>query len=387
MTKHIIHVDMDAFFAAVEQRDNPQWRGLPVIVAGSERRGVVSTASYEARVFGVHSAMPTMRARSLCPDGIFVQPQLSKYSAVSKQVFQCFESVTPLIEGLSLDEAFLDITGSIRLLGEPIVIARKLKQAIKLRTQLNCSIGIANNKLLAKLATEMGKPDGLYVIKPEDVRSNLDPLPIGKMWTVGKVSEAKLQSIGIRTVGEAHRADLSILQKVIGNHALVLKRLCAGIDEREVVQERADLSIGAETTVDEDILDLKAAESLLMRLCERVCARARKQSLDCRVVTIKLRKPPFETSTRQKTLADATQTTLEIYAVANELLQRWWAAERNPCLRLLGVSLSKLEPQSCANHLFQNLTVARTDTVMDKINKKFGGISIRRAKSMSKPNE
>ena len=218
---------MDAFYASVEQLDHPEWRGLPVIVGSDSRRGVVATASYEARRFGVRSAMPGVTAKRLCPDGIFVAPRMSRYSEVSAQVFDVLGRVTPEVEGLSLDEAFLDVGASLRLFGSLTEIGTLLKREVLAATGLRCSVGMAHNKLLAKLATELGKPDGLYHLLPERVHETLDPLPVGRLWTVGKVAEARLAAHRIATIGQLRRASRALLGQLFGSHGAELARLAA----------------------------------------------------------------------------------------------------------------------------------------------------------------
>ncbi len=223
----IIHVDMDAFYASVEELDDPTLVGKPVVVAGLGRRGVVSTANYEARKYGVRSAMATAEARRRCPDAVYIFPRHARYQEVSNVVFEVFGEVTPMIEGLSLDEAFLDVTASLRLFSSVEAIGRRVKEAIRERTGLNASVGMAHNKLLAKLASELSKPNGFLRIAPDEVRGYLDPLPVGRMWTVGKVAEEALHKVGIRTIGDLVRADARRLNKAVGErHAAQLRRLC-----------------------------------------------------------------------------------------------------------------------------------------------------------------
>jgi len=375
----IIHVDMDAFYASVEQRDRPELRGLPVIVAGLGPRGVVSTCSYEARRFGVHSAMPTAQARRLCPAGVYVWPDLARYEVVSDQVFGVFHEVTPLVEGLSLDEAFLDVTASQRLLGSVETIGQWIKQAIRNRTGLNASVGMGPNKLLAKLASEISKPDGFHRMTAANAAAELAPLPVGRLWTVGKVTEQALHRLGIRTIGELAACDTVRLASALGRQVDALQALARGEDGRSVEPAQAEQSIGAEHTFDLDVAELAMAEAWLLRHCERIAARARQRGLQGRTVTVKLREPPFETYTRQAQLPTPSASAGEIYRLARALLNAWWKAQRRPRLRLLGVSLSGFAAERQPD-LFDNAPERRvTDQVQDRINSRFGTGSLVRA--------
>ncbi|MBB3227073.1 DNA polymerase-4 [Luteibacter sp. Sphag1AF] len=373
---------MDAFYASVEQLDDPSLRGRPVIVAGLGRRGVVSTASYEARRFGVRSAMPTAEARRLCPDGVYVFPRHDRYQEVSSVVFDVFGEVTPQIEGLSLDEAFLDVTASLKLFASVEAIGRRVKDGIRERTGLNASVGMAHNKLLAKLASESSKPDGFLRIHRHEVRGYLDPLPVGKMWTIGRVAEESLHRVGIRTIGELVRADAWRLHKALGErHARQILALAQGTDERPVVAEAAEQSIGAEWTFETDLSELPIAEAWMLRQCERVGARARARGLEARTISVKLREPPFLTHSRQAQMSVAGNGTPEIYEVARRLLRTWWEQHPRPKLRLLGVSLSGFGKHDVPQ---QDMFAApvekrRVDGLQDKINEKFGAGALMRA--------
>ena len=374
--RSILHVDMDAFYASVEQRDHPELRGLPVIVGGLGTRGVVSTCSYEARRFGVRSAMPTAQARRLCPQGVYLWPRMEAYAAVSAQVFTVFHEVTPLVEGLSLDEAFLDVTASRRLLGSSDAIGRRIKVAIRERTQLNASVGMGPNKLLAKLASEISKPDGLHGITTDDAAQQLAPLPVGRLWTVGKVTEQALHRLGIRTIGELAASDTARLASALGRQAGVLQALARGEDERCVEPSQAEQSIGSEHTFDVDVAECVLAEAWLLRHCERIAARARQRGLEGRTVTVKLREPPFITHTRQAALGASSASGAELYKLARGLLRDWWKAQRKPRLRLLGVSLSGFAGER-QQDLFDDAALQRvTDQVQDSINAKFGSGSL-----------
>jgi DNA polymerase-4 len=377
--RSIIHVDMDAFYAAVEQLDLPELHGLPVIVAGLGRRGVVSTCSYEARRFGVHSAMPTAQARRLCPDGVYLRPRLDRYAAISAQIFEVFHEMTPMVEGLSLDEAFLDVSASLRLLGSVEVIARRIKSAILERTQLVASVGMGPNKLLAKLASEISKPDGFLRISFDQAASRLAPLPVGRLWTVGRVTEQALHRLGIRTIGELAACDTVRLAGALGRQAAWLQALARGEDERGVESEQAEQSIGSEHTFAVDLTDKVLAESWLLGQCERIAARARMRGLQGRTVTLKLREPPFVTHTRQAQLRVMSASASEIYEVARRLLETWWQAQSRPRLRLLGVRLSGFGKQHQGD-MFSTAPKGRVmDEVQDRVNLRFGSGSLVRA--------
>ncbi|QWT22412.1 DNA polymerase IV [Bacillus sp. NP157] len=379
----IIHVDMDAFYASVEELDDPSLVGKPVVVAGLGRRGVVSTANYEARKYGVRSAMPTAEARRRCPQAVYIYPRHDRYAAISAVVFGVFAEVTPMIEGLSLDEAFLDVTGSLRLFSSIEAIGGKVKDSIRERTGLNASVGMAHNKLLAKLGSELSKPDGFLLIRPDEVRGYLDPLPIGRMWTVGKVAEEALHNVGIRTIGDLLRADAWRLNRAVGErHAAQLRRLCLGEDERAVVTDAPEVSIGSEWTFEQDVDDLAIAEAWLLRQCERVGARARGRDIQARTVSVKLREPPFVTHSRQAQLPTPGNATPDIYVVARRLLNVWWHQHPRPRLRLLGVTLSGFDARHGDEQ--QDMFAApvaekRSDGVQDRINERFGAGSLVRA--------
>jgi len=379
----IIHVDMDAFYASVEELDDPSLVGKPVVVAGLGRRGVVSTCNYEARKYGVRSAMPTSEARRRCPDAVYIFPRHARYQEISDIVFGVFAEVTPMIEGLSLDEAFLDVTGSLRLFASIEAIGRRVKETIRERTGLNASVGMAHNKLLAKLASELSKPDGFMHIHPHEVQGYLDPLPVGRMWTVGKVAEEALHKVGIRTIGDLLRADAWRLHKAVGErHAAQLRALCRGEDHRAVVTDAPEVSIGSEWTFDIDVEDLPTAEAWLLRQCERVGARARGREVTARTVSVKLREPPFVTHSRQAQLPVPGNATPDIYAVARRLLQVWWNQHPRPKLRLLGVTLSGFDARHGDEQ--QDMFAApvsekRSDGVQDRINERFGAGALVRA--------
>ena len=387
----ILHVDMDAFYAAIEQRDAPNLIGQPVIIAHSGKRGVVSTASYEARKFGVHSAQPTAVARKLCPHGVYIEPRIAHYREISQQIFDVFAEQTPQIEGLSLDEAFLDVSASLSLFGSALNIGARVKQGVLARTGLNCSVGIAHNKLIAKMASELSKPNGLLHILPEHVQSTLDPLPVQRLWTIGAVAQAKLNALGICTIGELRLASLARLKKALGNHAQSALLLSQGLDVRPV-QARTEQSIGAEVTFTDDLTDPAEIRAVLMQLVEKVAAKLRTGGWLAETITLKLRKPPFETHTRQRKLAAASAQTNVLYQNADALFQQWWRQEissdisqkayqeisrAKPALRLLGISASGLVHGSLSEpsqpDLFASAIVpaSQTDALTDQINERF----------------
>ncbi|TBR39579.1 DNA polymerase IV [Dyella terrae] len=380
--RSIIHVDMDAFYASVEQLDRPELRGRPVIVGGLGPRGVVSTCSYEARPYGVRSAMPTAQARRLCPDGVYLVPRIERYSEASAIVFEVFHEVTPQVEGLSLDEAFLDVTASLKLLGTVESIGRRIKRSILERTGLVASVGMGPNKLVAKLASEMSKPDGFLRIRGGEARTKLAPLPVGRLWTVGKVTEQTLHRIGIHTIGELAACDPSRLTRALGRQAPVLQALARGEDSRAVESERAEQSIGSEHTFDTDVADRNLAEAWLLKQCERVAARVRARNLRGATVTVKLREPPFTTYTRQASLAAPSASASEIFEVARRLLGAWWQTQPKPRLRLLGVSLSGFDRLPQEDMFVEGARGAATDQVQDRINLRFGNGSLVRAGSL-----
>jgi DNA polymerase-4 len=384
-TRTILHVDMDAFYASVEQHDDPSLLGKPVIVGGLGRRGVVATCSYEARPFGVRSAMPIGQARRLCPEGVYLFPRMSRYAEVSAQVFAVLGEITPEIEGLSLDEAFLDVSDSRRLFGSAVDMGRRIKARVLEMTGLRCSVGVSHNKWLAKLATELGKPDGLFEITQANRETLLDPLPVGRLWTVGKVAQEKLERVGMRTIGDVRRADPRLLRRAVGNHADLLVALANGHDERAVAAEREDRSISAETTFAVDLQTLDQARAWLLALSERVGERVRRSGLRGRVVTVKLRTPPFHTETRQTSLAAVSDSTDEIHVAARLLLERWWQERRDPRLRLLGVSLAGFDDAPVHGDLFADAMAPRKDSIADSLNRRFGKGTLMRARTLARP--
>ena len=335
--RRIVHVDMDAFYASVEQRDDPGLKGKPVAIGGDpRRRGVVAAASYEARAFGVHSAMPMSRAVRLCPSLVIVHPDFGKYRAVSARVFGIFRNVTPLVEPLSLDEAYLDVTENAW--GEALAtnVARRIKQRIREETQLTASAGVAPNKFLAKVASGWKKPDGLTVIPPERVEWFLQQLPADALWGVGPVTARKLQAIGVKKVVDMRDVPLEILRETVGSQAMWLRQLAVGLDDREVVPSRAVKSSGSETTYAEDLTSLEAIRAHVVEMAEDAARWLEREQLLARTVTVKMRYGDFTTITRSLTLP-ATRHRDEIVRAAAALLERTEAGRRP--VRLLGVSV------------------------------------------------
>ncbi|TMA25473.1 MAG: DNA polymerase IV [Deltaproteobacteria bacterium] len=369
MEQAILHVDMDAFYASVAQRDDPRLRGKPVAVGGPSRRGVVLAASYEARPFGVRSAMPMARAIRLCPQLSVVPPDFEKYSAVSEQVFAIFHSFTPEVEGLSLDEAFLDVTRSQSLLGPPLAQAQSIKAKIRGETQLTASVGIAEVKFAAKIASELSKPDGLLEVPRGQVREFLAPLPAARLWGVGPRTDEQLKRLGLRRIGDVARADPAFLEAQLGSNGRWLHDLANGIDPRSVEPDLQAKSVGAEETFEEDL----QGEHLLPFIhgqALRVAARLRRAGLRARSVHLKIKFADFRIATRQETLPDPTDDGAEIYRVAARQLDR---VELRP-VRLTGVHAGDLGPAAPQLGLFQEEAKKRErlNRSLDRIAEKFG---------------
>ncbi len=334
---------MDAFYASVEQRDHPELRGRPVMVGGGSSRGVVAAASYEARQFGVRSAMPGARARRLCPSGVFVAARFDRYREVSGEVFEIFRELGDRVERLSLDEAFIDVSDRVHGQGESLItIGRLLKQRVAGQTGLTASVGMAHNKLLAKIASDYDKPDGLVHVPVDGVQRFLDPLPIRRLWGIGPRTAERLHDIGVFTVGQLRRTSLDVLSGLFGDQALELIERAAGIDEREVTTERVRRSISQETTFSEDIHEIKALVTVMAGQADKVARRLADRGLYARTVTIKLRSSGFSTITRSQSLGGYTQCASTILTGARELLQDWAGWRRQFAVRLIGVGVSGL---------------------------------------------
>jgi DNA polymerase-4 len=341
-SRTILHVDMDAFYASVEERDRPELKGKPIIVGGTAARGVVAAASYAARCFGVHSAMPMAEALRRCPQAICVVPRMARYREISAQVFDIFHQFTPLVEGLSLDEAFLDVTASLRLKGDGAAIAVEIRRRIVAATGLTASIGISPNKLLAKIASDLNKPDGMYRLGPDNLLAVLDPLPIQKLFGVGRKSLPRVQAAGIHTCGDLRRATDAALWRAFGRQGKAMRDRAAGIDDRPVEPQREEKSLSAEETFAVDVRGSAALGRHLVQLADRTAARLREHALAAGKVTVKIRRGDFTTFTRQRTVVPPTQETAVIAAVADQLLNEWLTSQPDAAVRLLGVGVGHL---------------------------------------------
>jgi DNA polymerase-4 len=379
-SKHIIHLDMDAFYPSVEVLDNPALKGKPVIVGGSKERGVVSSASYEARKFGIHSAQPMARARRLCPDGIFLPVRMSRYQEISGQVLKIFHEFTPLVEPLSIDEAFLDVTGSTRIFGAPENIAKLIKKTILMQTGLTVSAGVASSKFVAKIASDIDKPDGLTVVTFNEIGEFLDPLPVEKMWGVGKMTRLALRGFNIRTFRELRRTPAGFLEKKFGKHGIKMHLLAMGIDDRDVVPEHDVKSLGHEQTFLHDITSLDAAKKELLALGNKVARRMRHKGVTGHTVTLKIKYNDFVQITRSATLSKPTDDGLEIYSTGCGLLEKTRVMIKP--IRLLGISLSHLKflgmgtQLSLFNQDRSSQKRQRLNTTLDSLYEKFGDQSV-----------
>lgn len=395
MERVILHADMDAFFASIEQRDRPELRGKPVIVGATSRRGVVAAASYEARVHGVRSAMPGFLARKLCPHGVYLPSDMKKYVEVSGQIHRVFAEVTPLIEPIALDEAFLDVTASRSLFGSPEEIGKLIKRRVREETELAVSCGIARSKLVAKIACSIGKPDGLKIVWPDDERALLDPLPIRRLWGIGPVAEDALKNAGFQTFADLANADLSVLRKVLGQHAEEIQKRARGEDDRPVEADREAKSYGEENTFERDITDRDTVTAAITAHAESVARRLRHDAMEGKTVTLKIKlararknrvsrmpggdeEPSYPLLTRSKTLAAGTNDAAVIRKTAIAL---WDAANVEEPIRLLGVSLSSLATSTSQLGLFADEPSAKhgkLGAAMDAIAARFGSDKISR---------
>ncbi|HEX6061994.1 MAG TPA: DNA polymerase IV [Candidatus Limnocylindria bacterium] len=381
----ILHCDLDAFYASVEQRDHPEYRGKPVIVGGGPtERGVVSAASYEARKFGVHSAMPLREAGKRCPHGIFVPGNFEAYEVASDAVMALFAERTPLVEPISLDEAFLDVTGTAHLFGGPEACALDLKRAVHEQVGLVLSVGMASNKLCAKVASDLQKPDGFVIVPRGGEAAFLAPLPLSRLWGVGPKTRGVLEDLGMRTIGDLANADPALLEARLGEHGSTIALRAKGIDEdREVVADPGDpKSIGHAHTFDRNTLDRAQIESTLLRLAEGVGRRLRKHELRGRTVELQLRVAPFETRTRQRTLTEPTSDDLAIFEAARALLREALAADRDAGrvspVRLVGVTMSGLVGGEQLD-LFTGARMSRLNAALDAVRTRFGDGALDRA--------
>lgn len=380
----IVHADMDAFFAAVEQHDRPELRGKPVLVGGTGPRSVVSTASYEARPFGVGSAMAMATARRRCPEAIVVPPRFSRYKEVSQQVMGAFARFSPLVEALSLDEAFLDMTGAASLFGSPVEIGTRIKAAVREATGgLTVSVGVASTKFVAKVASDYRKPDGLTVVAPEEVTAFLHPMPVGRLWGVGPKAEERLRRLGLRTVGDVASASRSFLAAELGSLGEHLHRLSWGDDPRPVVPEHEAKSVGAEETLDEDVLGAEAIRPLLLQAADKVAYRLRRAGLRARGVRVKLKTAAFRLHSRQVMLQRPTDTADLIYEAALRLLPSFDLEEP---VRLVGISTYDLTQATASQGDLFATPVERKksqlDRALDDVRSRFGPGAVRRGSDL-----
>jgi DNA polymerase-4 len=381
----ILHIDMDAFYASVEEQDDPRLKGKPLIVGGTGGRGVVAAASYAVRRFGVHSAMPMSEALRLCPGAVCVQPRMARYQEISAQVFAIFHEFTPLVEGLSLDEAFLDVTASQRLLGSPEAIGASIRRRIRELTGLTASVGIAPNKLLAKIASDLRKPDGMYRLDPDSMRDVLDGLPIEKLFGVGRKTLTRVQAAGIRSFGDARGACDEQLWRAFGRHGKTMRDRASGIDDRQVEAEREEKSISAEDTFATDIRSHAELQIELLRLADRTASRLRAHKLSAATVNVKIRRADFTTFTRQRALGAPTNDTAVIAAAAKALLGGWLSAQPRSAVRLLGVGVSDLTDGLQQDLFCEARGPALLDSTVDGIRERFGKGSLTRASLLHKP--
>jgi nucleotidyltransferase/DNA polymerase involved in DNA repair len=384
----IIHVDMDAFYASVEQLDHPEYKSKPVIVGADPKdgrgRGVVAACSYEARKFGVRSALPISRAWKLCPEGIYVRPRMKRYVEVSGRVMEVFRRFTDLVEPLSIDEAFLDVTGSIALLGAPEKIAHGIKEQIRETTRLTASVGLAPNKFLAKVASDIRKPDGFVIVEEKDVEGFLRDLPISRLWGVGPKTEARLSEVGFQTIGNVAAASRESLVRSLGNLGEHLYQLSHGHDDRPVVSNWEPKSISSETTFDVDTADRELLLATILELSDHVAERLRKDGYRASKVTLKLRYSSFTTHTKQQSIDKLICTGEEIASIARGLFSQFPLKQK---IRLIGVAAGDLnrddvDPQQLS--LFgqatrQNEKLSQT---IDQIKEKFGTNAVRRASDL-----
>lgn len=384
--RYILHIDMDAFYASIEQLDNPALKGKPVIVGGSPKeRGVVSAASYEARKFGVHSAMPMVQAVRLCPQGIFVPGRMERYVEISRKIQSIFLNYTPDVEPLSLDEAFLDVSGCISLFGSAEAIGHRIKADIKDQLGLTASVGIAPNKFLAKLASDLKKPDGFVVLTEQNKQQILDPLPVSKIWGIGKVTSEALKQAGISTIHQLRTTPESILKSIFGNQVFDILELAQGIDDRKVEPVSQSKSISSEKTFGTDVLDKDILLGVLLGQVEEVSQRLRTEGLEARTITLKIRYRDFKTITRSHTLDKPSNTTLLLWQEAKSIFNQWHRKSAAP-LRLLGFGASGLSPKGTGQQLLfsdpEEEKQKKIDSAFDTIRKKYGDDSMKRGNTL-----
>ena len=380
----IIHADMDAFYAAIEQRDRPELRGKPVLVGGASGRSVVTTASYEARPYGVGSAMPMAKARRLCPHAIIVEPRHGHYAAVSEEIMAVFADFSPAVEALSLDEAFIDMTGAERLFGPPERMARALKDKVFEKTQLRVSVGVAPSKYVAKVASDVGKPDGLLVVPPDGVLGFLHPLPVKRLWGVGPKAAEELQARGLMTIGDVARTDREVLNRAFGALGDHIAELAAGYDPREVIPDRDSKSVGAEQTLERDVAGLKAISPYLLHSADRIAHRLRKSGLKARGVRVKLKTFDFRINTRQARLERPTDSADALFEAAKQLLP---AFDLDVPVRLVGLATYDFVDAAAPEQteLFGGTERKRRgnlDKTLDAVWEKFGAGALKRASDL-----
>jgi len=389
VSRTILHVDMDAFYAAVEQRDHAELRGKPVIVGSDPKqgkgRGIVATCSYEARKFGVHSAQPISQAWKLCPQGIYVRPDMEKYARASSCVMSILLDFTDMLEQVSIDEAFMDVTGSAKLFGAGPEIAQRIKSRIRDELQLTASVGVAGNKFIAKIASDLNKPDGLVVVSPGSEREFLSPLPIGRLWGVGPKTEAGLKSMGLDRIGQLADMEFNELSSRLGKIGSHLWQLSRGIDDRDVVPEEGFKSIGHEITFESDTADQALLDRTLLDLSEKVARRLRAQEARARTVAMKFREADFSTFTRRTTLNESVDTSEKIYPVARKLMKS--LMHEGILVRLIGVYASNLEFGTEAKQMSLFEPASQKDrklaAALDDIAQRFGDRAITRATLVS----
>lgn len=384
----IIHTDMDAFYASVEMLDNPELRGKPVVVGRLSNRSVVSAASYEARKFGIHSAMPALTAHKLCPEAIFMPVRIGRYREVSEQIMTIFRRFTPLVEPISLDEAFLDVTSSTQLFGSGVEIATLIRTMLKSETGLTASAGVATSKLLAKIASDLEKPDGLTIVEPGRERAFLADLPINKLWGVGATTIKTLKMLSVRTIGDLATLPIDILTSKFGTLGTHMYYSARGIDNRPVVPTKPPKSIGHEDTFREDIRDLKVVKKKLLALATKVGERLRHHNKEGKTISIKVKFNDFITKTRSITMSRTTNDSMEIYYQGLKLLTKTDAG----CIpvRLLGISVSNL----CTEKATRQLALFEKDLnkerkkglsqAVDELNKRFGTTTIKPGRLIGK---
>jgi len=378
----ILHIDMDAFYASVEQLDNPQLKGKCVIVGGLSRRSVVSAASYEARKFGVHSAMPMFQARKKCPQGVFVRPRMKRYKDISKKIMSLLSEYSPLVEPVSIDEAYVDVTGCERLHGDPVKIAASIKQKIKENFKLTCSVGVGPNKFIAKIASDLEKPDGLSVIMPDQMPPFLESLPVHKVPGVGKTRRIQLDRMGIKTLGDVKKYSQEIIISRLGKFGRRILALADGIDDSPVITDDGYKSVSTEETFGEDIADKDLLNNYILQQSESVAGQLRQTGVRAKTITLKIKHADFKQVTRSVTLPTPTQSSKTIHLAASKLLEAYRIRTK---VRLIGVGASGLvsgtvpvqmgifEKENIAKHHWE-----KVDRAMDSITKKYGKKVVKR---------